>query len=96
MAEKEIDKRASVEIKLDFPIEIDGREISSVTMRRPKVRDSMKADKVKGGAFEKGLTLLSDLCDMAPEELEELDELDLEKLQAQYAAFTGRAATAES
>jgi hypothetical protein len=94
--EKEIDRRTSVEIPLDFPITIDGQAIASITMRRPKVRDSFKAKRVKGDDMDRGLALMADLCECPQEHLMELDEIDLEKLQSQYAAFTGRATNPES
>lgn len=92
----EIDRRPTVDIELDFPIEVDGLKIDTITMRRPKVRDSFKAQRVKGGEMEKGLALMADLCECPQEHLLELDEIDLEKLQAQYGAFTGRVPNPEN
>lgn len=96
MSEREIDKRLSVDIGLDFPIEIDGRTIQSITIRRPKVRDTLKAERVKGGEFEKGLALLCDLTEQPQEVLLELDPVDLEKLDGQLMAFRGLTVTPES
>lgn len=84
------DMRATAPIKLDFPFDFDGERVSELTMRRPKVRDSLKASKVTGGDAERGLALISDLIERPVELLHEMDETDLEKLQEQYAAFTGR------
>ncbi len=89
----EIDRRLSVDIPLDFPVDFDGERVEKLTMRRPKVRDSFKASRLKGDDFERGLTLMADLCERPKELLLELDEIDLEKLQAQYGSFTGRAVT---
>lgn len=89
--EREFDRRASVEITLDYPIEPEpGNKIEAITMRRPKVRDSFKAERSKGGEMEKGIALLCDLCELPEEHLLELDTVDLEKLHAQLEAFTGR------
>lgn len=96
MSETEPDKRTSVDIDLEFPVEVDGQVISKVTMRRPKVRDSFKAERTKGGDMEKGLALLSDLTEQPQEVLLEMDEIDLEKLQSQLMAFKGRTMTPES
>lgn len=85
-----MDKRTSATITLDYPITVDGREISELTMRRPKARDSLKQERRKGGEFEKGLTMLADMCEQPIEVMEELDEVDLEKVQKQYVDFTGR------
>lgn len=91
--ERPIDKRPTVTIDLEFPIEVDGQKIEQIIMRRPKVRDSFKAQRMPGGEMEKGLSLMADLCEQPQEVLLELDEVDLEQLQKQYGAFTGRAVT---
>lgn len=88
-----IDRRLTVDIPLDFPIDVDGEHIESLTMRRPKVRDSFKAKRAGGDDFDKGLAIMADLCERPQEVLLELDEIDLEKLQSQYGRFTGRAMT---
>lgn len=87
---REIDLRPEVAIDLQFPVEFDGAQVTSLTMRRPKVRDSFKAQRGKGTDFERGLALIADLCEVKQELLMELDEIDLEKLQAQYLDFTGK------
>lgn len=92
MSEVEIDKRASVEIELEFPFTLDGADYVSVTMRRPKVRDSLKQSKSKGNDLEKGLHLMADLCELPVEVFYEMDEVDLNKISDQYSAFTGRRA----
>lgn len=92
----EVDKRLNVDIPLDFPVEIDGQKIESINIRRPKVRDQLKADRAKGTDFEKGLALLVDLTERPQEVLLELDPVDLEKLDEQLAAFRGLAVTRES
>jgi hypothetical protein len=92
----DIDKRLSADIELDFPVEVDGNTIKTITIRRPKVRDQLKADRAKGTEFEKGLALLVDLTEQPQEVLLELDPVDLEKLDGQLAAFRGLAPTPES
>lgn len=88
-----IDRRTTVDIPLDFPVTVDGETINSLTMRRPKVRDSFKAQRTGGNEFERGLAIMGELCERPQEVLLELDEIDLEKLQEQYGRFTGRAMT---
>ena len=85
-----VDLATSAKIKLDFPIKIDGRTINELTMRRPKVRDRLKATKVKGTEDDQNLAFMADLCEEPVEVLHELDEFDMDKVGAQYAAFTGR------
>lgn len=89
-SERKIDLRPTAAIDLLFPVEFDGENVTQVTMRRPKVRDSLKAQRAQGNEMEKGLALIADLCEVKKELLLELDELDLEKLQAQYLDFTGK------
>ncbi len=84
-----MDKRTSVTIALDFPIEIAGVAVKSVTMRRPKVRDELAFQKAKGTEGEKALYLLASLCELSPDELMELDAADLKLLEEQYVAFRG-------
>jgi hypothetical protein len=74
----------------------DGEKIATVTIRRPKVRDQLKADRAKGTDFEKGLALLVDLTEQPREVLEEMDPVDLQKLDDQLAAFRGLTVTPES
>lgn len=96
VTEIDMDMRAEAEVTLNFPVEVDGETITSITMRRPKVRDQFKADRMKGTEAEKGIALLCDLTERPHEVLMELDDSDLEKLQAQYLAFKGRAVTPEA
>jgi hypothetical protein len=83
------DMRLTVLIPLDFPVEVDGTKYTSLTMRRPKTKDSMKAAKFKGHDADKGVLLLADLCGVAPDVIEELDEIDAKKLGDQLDAFRG-------
>lgn len=92
----EMDMRETADVELNFPVEFNGETVTSVTMRRPKVRDQFKADRVKGSEGEKGIALLCDLCERPQEFMLELDDSDLEKLQSQYLAFKGRAVTPEN
>lgn len=94
MADSKPDMRRVADVTLDFPIEVDGQTITTITMRRPKVKDSLKAENFRGSDFERGLLLMADLCTagsapMAPEHLHELDEADAAKLQTQLESFRG-------
>ncbi|MBB4398750.1 phage tail assembly protein [Bradyrhizobium sp. ERR14] len=83
------DMRLSADITLDFPFDKDGKTYSSLTMRRPKTKDSLKAAKFKGHDADKGILLLADLCNVSPDVIAELDEIDAMKLGAQLDAFRG-------
>jgi hypothetical protein len=86
----EVDTRESADIVLDFPFDFDGENVTSITMRRPKVRDKLRAKNTKGDEMDKGMALISNLVERPLEFLMEIDEVDLDKLEAQYMAFTGR------
>lgn len=80
--------RTSVEIKLDFPVDMDGATVGVLTMRRPKVRDQLMAQKQAGNDPAKTeILLFSFLCEVAPSSMEELDIADYEKLREAYSVF---------
>lgn len=89
---KDFDKRLEVEIALHYPVKVDGIEYNSLTMRRPKSKDSLKAQSYKGSDAKRGVLLFSDLCGVSPDVIEELDEIDADTLGEQLQAFTGRQA----
>jgi len=83
------DLSATATIKLDFPFDADGQAFTELTMRRPKMKDNHAIQKMKGSDFERGVSMLARLCDVAPEVIHELDELDANKLQEQLNSFRG-------
>jgi len=89
---KDFDKRLSVEIVLNFPVLVDAVEYKSLTMRRPKTKDSLVAASFKGSDSKRGIMLFANLCDVSPDVIEELDEVDADALGDQLQAFTGRRA----
>ena len=62
-------------IKLKHPITVDGREVAQLTLRRPKVRDLERMDKVSG-EIAKAVTLVADLAELSPDQVRELDAED--------------------
>ena len=62
-------------IKLKHPITVDGREVAQLTLRRPKVRDLERMDKVSG-EMAKAVTLAADLAELSPDQVRELDAED--------------------
>ena len=86
------DKSPSVTIKLEFPIDVDGDIKTELTMRRPKVRDTLDANKAHpSDASAVGMFVLARLCNVSPEHIAELDEYDAGVIQAQYERFRGGA-----
>lgn len=74
-------------IKLTKPAKISGVEVHELTMRAPKVRDMLLADKKGGGAAEREINLFAVLCEVTAEEIEELEMKDYLKLQEAYQDF---------
>ena len=62
-------------IKLKHPILIDGQETAELTLRRPKVRDLERMDKVSG-EMAKTVALVADLAEITPDQVRELDAGD--------------------
>lgn len=77
----------SEEIKLEHPIEVDGRTIESINVRRLKVRDQVAASKKKGTEAEVEVHLFANLCELTPANIEELDMVDYRKIQDIYTGF---------
>lgn len=75
------------EIGLSYPINIDGREVSVLQMRRPKVGDRLAVEKMSGDEAEKEIRFIANLCELAPSEVEKLDLSDYLKIQDTLAGF---------
>ncbi|CAM5289273.1 phage tail assembly protein [Eoetvoesiella caeni] len=74
-------------VELKFPVEIDGVAVSILTLRRPKVRDNLAAEKLGGTNAEREIALLAMLADVAPKDLHELDMGDYAALQKALTSF---------
>jgi hypothetical protein len=77
-------------VKLRFPVTVDGVEYTSLTMRQPRTRDNIVASKRIGNDAERGVFMLARLCDVSPDVIEELYEIDAMALSAQLDLFRGR------
>ena len=74
-------------IELKHPITLDGEELKHLTLRRPKVRDMLAADKASGSDAEKEVRVFANLCEVAPAVIEALDMADYQALQERYQGF---------
>lgn len=74
-------------IELKHPVTVSGRETKILSMRRPKVKDQLAADKLSGGNAEKEIRLFANLCEVEPAVIEELDLADYRKVQEVYGGF---------
>lgn len=76
-----------VKIDLKHPVEVQGQTVASVTMRRPKVRDLLAAEKATQGESEREVWLIACLCEVAPAVIEELFVADFIQLKNQCHDF---------
>ena len=75
-------------IKLNYPIESDGANITDLNMRRSKVKDRLIVAKMKNSSDEeKEIRLFANLCEVTPNIIEELDESYYANLQKAYMDF---------
>lgn len=80
-------KSGTVDIQLSKPITIIGAPISVLRMREPTVGDQMAMDKNGGTPAEQELSLVANLCMVAPADLHQLSLKDYKKVQAALQAF---------
>lgn len=82
-------KSKTVEIALDYPVTIEGVEVSKLTLRRPKVGDVLAAEEQAKGKGDKEVEILTfaNLCQVTPAEIRELDLGDYKRLQETFAGF---------
>jgi len=74
-------------IKLKYPIDVAGEQITSLNLRRPKVRDMLAADKAAEGEAEKEVAMFANLCEVSRDTILELDGVDYGQLQKAYSGF---------
>lgn len=74
-------------IDLKFPVSSDGKEVTALDMRRPKVRDMLIADKATGADSEKEVVMFANLCEVDREVIENMDVMDYAALQGAYRDF---------
>lgn len=74
-------------IELERGVEIAGARVMTLTMREPTVDDQIIAGETKGGSALQEVTLLANLCEVAPADIRRLAMRDYIKLQKAYAAF---------
>lgn len=77
----------SATITLEYPVTHQGTEYTSLTMRRPKVRDEKASRRGSTEPVEQELRLFANLCEVAPEVVDELDLGDYKRLQDAFRNF---------
>ena len=82
-----------VSIALNYPVQFEGRNVSSLSLRRPIVRDFLIATKTGQDEISREINLFANLCNVSPEMIEQMDMSDYAKLQKTYADFTSGSPT---
>lgn len=75
-------------IELEYPIEIDGVEIKSLRLRRPKVRDLQVMEREKTD-MAKTIMLIANLAEITPEQVQEMDAGDFARVSEVVMGFLG-------
>lgn len=76
-----------VDVELTRPLEIDGAQVTALRMREPTVADQLASEEIKGGEAAKEITMLANLCAIAPDDLKRLTLKDYRKVQAAFLGF---------
>jgi len=77
----------SVEITLSESVTAKGVVYEALTMREPRVRDSLNADKFKGSDGEKEVRMFASLCEVPPEVFYDMTLPDFKKVQDAFSGF---------
>jgi hypothetical protein len=81
--------RPTTPIDLEYPVEVDGVQVSTLAMRRPTVADQLAFEEGKGTEAKKTVNMMAALCDVPPATIQQLDIVDFQKLATVMAGFTG-------
>ncbi|WP_067096215.1 phage tail assembly protein [Marinomonas atlantica] len=76
----------TVELKLEFPIMVNGNETNTLTVRRPTLRDNMIADK-KETTTDKEICMITHLTGLDEDDLYNLDMSDFDALTEVVVGF---------
>lgn len=76
-----------VDVTLSRPAQFNGVEQTVLRMREPTVADTEAASEMKGSDAAREITAISNLCDVAPEDMRKLPQRDFIRLQTGYKSF---------
>lgn len=74
--------------ELKYPFTHKGEEITELNIRRPKLRDLKKADKIKD-ELTKSISMLADLAEIETGAMDEMDPEDFNNASMIVARFLG-------
>lgn len=76
-------------IPLDYPIDINGAKVATLSFRRPKVADILAAKKLKLDDAESELRILANLAEVSPDDFAKLDLADYAIIAEQPVELAG-------
>lgn len=76
-----------VDIKLTSPLAIAGADVKALRMREPTVADQLASEEAKGSDSAKEIAMLSNLCEISPDDIKRLTLRDYKKVQAAFLGF---------
>lgn len=76
-----------VDIDLSRPLAVDGTEVKQLRMREPTVADQLVSEEMKGTDSVKEIAMLSNLCEVTPDDIKKLSLRDYKKVQAAFLGF---------
>lgn len=78
---------AQVQVRLGEAYTWDARDVTELTLRRPRVSDQLEAQRAADLPQEQEIHLFARLCGVNPELIEHLDMADYRALQDAYSRF---------
>jgi len=83
------ESKASVNVKLDDGLDVDGTLVFSLEVRKPKVKDLLSAERSGKGDSDVNVKFLANLTDLTPDQIGNLSISDYKKLNEVLADFLG-------
>lgn len=72
----------TIKVKLDDPIEVDGKQVTELEIRKPTVRELRHAKERAGDdMLERTIVMVGDLSVLAPDQVDLLTVMDFLKIQ---------------
>lgn len=77
-----------VDIKLRRSIDVGGVAVKALRMREPTVNDQLTVQEMKCSEVQQEIHMISNLCDIAPDDVKKLTLRDYRKVQQAFMGFT--------
>jgi hypothetical protein len=90
---KPLPSGSELTIALDYPVEVNGASVSQITIRPPKVRDTITATKLHKDPAESEVALLANLAQWEPSAVKEMVQSDYDKAMNVVKRFFGSSET---